>query len=226
MACEEYGMGLGLYYSLWDEHVPSFKENFESEYIDYMLKHLEEQMDGRYGKIVELWMDGPWKKLCPEWRYDLIYDLVKRLQPECQIGINHTIGEPGLGDPDIRYQPKNYQMNDPIRNFPSDFRLWDPYLCKKDDPKIYTYDGEKYYMPFEVTLCSREGFSWFNSEDYDEKPLVDKNYIADCYRQVIAQDNLLVINLPPDTNGKLSEKDVKNVMDVSDIVGIRRMHKA
>lgn len=221
-ACKEYGLGLGLYYSLWDEHEPTFYEDFDPGYINYMLKQLGELLDGRYGEIVELWFDGPWKKLCEQWRYDLIYDQVKRLQPLCQIGINHTIGEPGLGDPQERYLPKNYQSFDPIRNFPSDFRLWDPHICRKDDPKLYTYKGENYYMPFEQTICSREGFSWFYSNEYEGKPLIDKNYIADCYRQISAQENLMVVNLPPDIHGELSRQDVKNLIEVADILGIRR----
>ncbi len=221
-ACKKYNMSFGLYYSLWDEHEPSFQNDFDEGYINYMLRHLEELMDGRYGEIVELWLDGAWKKLCEEWRYDLIYDLVKRLQPQCQVGINHTIGEPGLGDPDDRYLPKNYQQYDPIRNFPSDFRLWDPHICRKDDPKIYTRDGQNYYMPFEQTICSREGFSWFYSDTYEEKPLIDKNYIADCYRQITAQDNLMVVNLPPNKEGRLSVNDCKNLMDVADLLGIHR----
>lgn len=120
-ACKKYGMGLGLYYSLWDRKEISYKENFNEGYIPYMLNQLEELMDGRYGDIVELWLDGPWEKYSVQWRYDLIYDLVKRYQPMCQIGINHTIGLPSLSDPGDRYLPCNYQEGDPIRNFPSDF---------------------------------------------------------------------------------------------------------
>lgn len=221
-ACKEYGIQMALYYSLWDRHEPSYTENFDKGYIPYMLKQLEELMDGRYGEIAELWMDGPWDKLCPQWRYDLIYDLVKRLQPDCQIGINHTIGEPGLGDPSERYQPQNYQLYDPIRNFPSDFRLWDPYLCKEDDPKLYTWEGEHYYMPFEQTICSRDGFSWFYCENYEDKPVMDPEYIAKSYRQITAQDNLMVVNLPPDIHGRLVQSDVDNILHVADLLGIRR----
>ncbi|MDF2537391.1 MAG: calcium:sodium exchange protein [Herbinix sp.] len=221
-ACKKYNMKLGLYYSLWDEHEKSFKEDFENGYISYMLKQLTELFNGRYGEIVELWFDGAWKKLCPEWRYDLIYDLVKRLQPKCQIGINHTIGRPGLGDPEDRYKPENYQLYDPIRNFPSDFRLWDPYICRKDDPKLYTYDHQVYYLPYEQTICSREGFSWFFSDDYEKKALTSVDDIAESYRQLTEQDNLLVVNVPPNRNGNLVKSDVDNLLKVADRLGIRR----
>ncbi|MDF2541372.1 MAG: calcium:sodium exchange protein [Herbinix sp.] len=221
-ACKEYGINLGLYYSLWDEHEATFTEDFDPGYITYMKNQLTELMDGRYGEIIELWFDGAWKKLCPEWHYDEIYDLVKKLQPSCQIGINHTIGTPGLGDPDERYMPKNYQNYDPIRNFPSDFRLWDPHLCRPDDPKLYTHDGKTYYMPFEQTICSREGFSWFYSDTYEEKPFTKSEYIAECYRQLVAQDNLMVVNMPPNREGKLVQSDIDNLYQCAELLGIKR----
>ena len=224
-ACRKYGLKLGLYYSLWDEHEPSFEKDFDQGYLCYMNRQIQELMDGRYGEIVELWLDGPWKKMCPEWRFDLIYDLVKRMQPHCQIGINHTIGLPGIGDPDDRYLPQNCHRGDPIRNFPSDFRLWDPHLPSEEDPKIYAHVGKLYYLPFEVTICSREGFSWFHSNVYEEKPLIPAGYIEQCYRQISKQDNIMVVNLPPDIHGKLSAKDVSNILKVADELGIRRYWK-
>ena len=98
--------------------------------------------------------------------------MVKNINPSCQIGINHTIGRNTL-EPEERYMPERCIEGDPIRMFPSDFRLWDPYPCSENDPKIYTYKGEKYYLPFEMTICSREGFSWFNSDEYEKKEFTD-----------------------------------------------------
>lgn len=57
-----------------------------------MQARLTELMDGRYGSIAELWLDGGWDKARSQWKLEELYDLVKRLQPGCQIGINHTVG--------------------------------------------------------------------------------------------------------------------------------------
>lgn len=222
-ACKKYGMGLGLYYSLWDRKEISYKENFNEGYIPYMLNQLEELMDGRYGDIVELWLDGPWEKYSVQWRYDLIYDLVKRYQPMCQIGINHTIGLPSLSDPGDRYLPCNYQEGDPIRNFPSDFRLWDPHPCRVDDPKLFMHEGELYYMPFEMTICSREGFSWFYSNIYEQKPVLDVKETVEKIKTAFAAKNVVVINMPPNIHGKLVEGDVKHLMDIGKELGILRV---
>ena len=224
-ACAKYGIKLGLYYSLWDRSEPSYTRDFSGEYVPYMLRQLTELMDGRYGEIVELWLDGSWDKSCAQWRLDLIYDLVKRLQPKCQIGVNHTVGvySEEAGGPEERYQPKNYQEGDPLRMFPSDFRLWDPHMCRADDPKIYTFGGQEYYMPFEMTICSRDGFSWFYSNIYEKKPLMNVDEVVRNCETLFAQGNLVVINMPPDVHGRLVEGDVANLMEIARRLGRARV---
>ena len=224
-ACAKYGIKLGLYYSLWDQSEPSYTRDFSGEYVPYMLRQLTELMDGRYGEIVELWLDGSWDKSCAQWRLDLIYDLVKRLQPKCQIGVNHTVGvySEEAGGPEERYQPKNYQEGDPLRMFPSDFRLWDPHMCRADDPKIYTFGGQEYYMPFEMTICSRDGFSWFYSNIYEKKPLMNVDEVVRNCETLFAQGNLAVINMPPDVHGRLVEGDVANLMEIARRLGRARV---
>ena len=224
-ACAKYGIKLGLYYSLWDRSEPSYTRDFSGEYVPYMLRQLTELMDGRYGEIVELWLDGSWDKSCAQWRLDLIYDLVKRLQPKCQIGVNHTVGvySEEAGGPEERYQPKNYQEGDPLRMFPSDFRLWDPHMCRADDPKIYIFGGQEYYMPFEMTICSRDGFSWFYSNIYEKKPLMNVDEVVRNCETLFAQGNLAVINMPPDVHGRLVEGDVANLMEIARRLGRARV---
>ena len=221
-ACKKHGVKLGLYYSLWDRHEKCYPD--DEAYADYMIAHLTELMDGRYGEIVELWLDGEWDKPCRSWQLDRIYNTVKTLQPKCQIGVNQTIGEfnDETGAPGERYLPVNYQENDPIRMFPSDFRLWDPNMCRENDPKIYTFNGEKYYMPFEQTICSRKDFSWFYCDIYADKPMMDKEEIIRNYKILEKTNNLMVINLPPDKGGKLVDGDVKQLLEIADALGIRR----
>ena len=224
-ACAKYNIKLGLYYSLWDCTEPSYQKDFANGYVPYMLHQLTELMDGRYGEIVELWLDGSWDKSMTDWRLDLIYDTVKQLQPGCQIGVNHTVGEytntPGFDEKE-RWLPQNYQPNDPLRMFPSDFRLWDPHCCRADDPKIYTFEGERYYLPFEMTICSREGFSWFYSNIYENKDFIPVDKVVMDYKTVTAAGNMVVINMPPNTEGKLVQGDIDHLMAISRSLGINR----
>ena len=217
-ACRKYGIKLGLYYSLWDRNAPQYKEDFDSGYIPYMLEQLTELMDGRYGEIVELWLDGQWDKTRRQWQLDRIYDLVKRLQPGCQIGVNGTVGADNdkASMPDEEYLPAKCRQGDPLCMFPSDFRLWDPHPCRKGDPKIYTIEGKEYYLPFEMTICSREGDSWFYKDTYEKAPLKDAEETAALCRMVFEEENIVVINLPPDKKGKLVEADVTRLMEIAD----------
>lgn len=226
IACKKYGIKLGVYYSLWDRNAKCYKN--DEEYVKYMENQLTELLDGRYGEIVELWFDGGWDKSCRNWQLDRLYNLIKTLQPSCQIGVNHTVGKykEKAGGPKKRYLPINYKDRDPLRMFPSDFRLWDPYMCREDDPKIYTFNGLEYYMPFEMTICSRKEFSWFYSDTYDNKPLMDANEIVKNYRTLMKSNNLMVINLPPTYHGKLPQGDVENLNKVAQELGIARKYKA
>ena len=212
-ACDKYGIELGIYYSLWDRNAHSYKTDFKNGYLPYMREQITELLT-RYGDICELWLDGSWDKPGNEWEFDALYDMVKSINPSCQIGINHTIGRNTL-EPEERYQPKNCVEGDPIRMFPSDFRLWDPYSCADKDPKLYTFEGKTYYLPFEMTICSREGFSWFNSDEYEKKPLLNVEETALNCLNAIRQQNNVVINMPPGKDGKLSQGDISHLMEIS-----------
>lgn len=96
-------------------------------------------------------------------------------------------------------------------------------MCRENDPKIYTFNGKEYYLPFEQTICSRKEFSWFYSDTYASKPLMNAQEIAKNYRILEKNGNMLVINMPPDHNGKLVTGDVENLMEIADMLNIRRI---
>ncbi len=51
---------------------------------------------------------------------------------------------------------------------------------------------------------------------------MDANEIISNYHILEKTNNVMVINLPPDKNGKLVDGDVKNLMKISDLLEIRR----
>ena len=221
-ACKKYGIKLGLYYSLWDRHENCYKDN--EAYVQYMEKQLTELLDGKYGEVVELWLDGGWDKACCDWQLDRLYNLVKTLQPSCQFGVNVTIGKFNnkKGNPKKRYLPKNQRNYDPIRMFPSDFRLWDPHMCANTDPKLFTFNKKVYYLPFEQTVCSREGGPWFYNDNYETRPFYDIDTVVNNYKILEKNQNIMVLNLPPDRNGKLVQSDIDNLMLISEKLGLKR----
>ena len=135
-ACKKYNIGLGLYYSLWDrkENGNDYTNNrhpyqyrvdslLDKSYNTYMINQLNELMDitDNYSAIVEFWFDGGWTKANYRWPLKEIYQTIKSREPECQIGINWTIGLPENPDYQAVF-PKQQKEGYPIRYFPSDFR--------------------------------------------------------------------------------------------------------
>lgn len=223
-ACKKYGVKLGLYYSLWDRHEKCYSDN--EKYVDYMCNQLTELLGGKYGEVVELWLDGSWdKKNNTDWNISRLYDLVKRLQPNCVMSSNITIGEDtATGWNDVKYMPEKYEENMPIRYFPSDFRLWDPNFTKegKEDPKLYMHDGKQYYMPFEATICIRNMRNWFWDPFYKFDRLVGVKFVAKKYTHLINQNNVLVVNVAPDKNGRQINGDIKRLNKIAKALGIYR----
>jgi len=112
--CKKQGIQLGLYYSTLDwsrEDYPhetgrtgkasgrSKKSDYAS-YLQFMKNQLTELLTN-YGPILSIWLDGHWDQTNPEgdadrssridWKYDEIYSLIHRLQPNCLIGNNHHL---------------------------------------------------------------------------------------------------------------------------------------
>jgi len=112
--CHKQHIKLFLYYSLLDWH----REDYPHEtgrtgqktgrtgkgdyahYLQFMENQLTELLTN-YGEIAGIWFDGHWDQTNPEgqkdrasridWRYDEIYSLIHRLQPQCMIGNNHHL---------------------------------------------------------------------------------------------------------------------------------------
>ncbi len=219
-ACKKYDIGLGLYYSLWDrkengndyqngdKHPHLYTENalLDKKYNTYMINQLNELIDitEKYTPIIEFWFDGGWTKANHRWFLKEIYQTIKSREPECQIGINWTIGLPENPDYHAVY-PKDQKEGYPIRYFPSDFRLGDPLLPALNDPKIFTHNKKEYYMPWESTVCISQ--RWFyNTTDTIFKPI---NELVELYKIASAQDNILILNCPPNREGKIRSKDIE-----------------
>lgn len=212
-ACEKYGIKLALYYSLWDRHEPSYSN--DAAYNQYMLRQLTELFEN-YGAIHELWLDGGWDKANTRWPSTEIYDLVRRLQPDCQVSTNWTIGTPT--NVDQQAYPADQQNGYPIRYFPSDFRLGDPHLPKFPDPKAFSKNGNSYYLPFESTVTLSSQDRWFyHTGDSTNKSI---SALAKLYCAATAQDNILVFNAPPDRSGRVRDIERNTLFQLRDKLGL------
>lgn len=216
-ACKKHGVKLGLYYSLWDRHEPSHGDKDPAKYVTFMKNQLTELLSN-YGPVCELWFDGGWAKPDAAWDIPGVYSHIKKLQPDCQVTVNHTIAIPGK--PGSIRQPNDYVKGDPIRFWPVDFRSKDPNIVRSDDPKEYTGpDGKLHYLPFEHTICISDRWNWFQKKD--EVPARTPDELEEMYYWCTANNNALIVNIPPDTTGRLRENEVRAILTTADQLGIR-----
>ena len=112
--CHRQGIKLFVYYSLLDWYRNDYpwetgrtghgsgrtaKSDY-AHYLQFMKDQLTELLTG-YGEISGVWFDGHWDQTAPEgatdrasrldWRYEEIYELIHKLQPQCLIGNNHHL---------------------------------------------------------------------------------------------------------------------------------------
>ena len=213
-ACKKYNIGLGLYYSLWDRRQNGNTQDtsLDRPYNKFLIGQLKELMaitKKSDVKIVEFWFDGGWLKHNVRWPTEEIYTVIKSREPQCQVGINWSIGTPENTD-QHPVLPTQQKAGYPIRYFPSDFRLGDPYLPADPDPKIFTNNNAQYYMPWESTICI-SGKWFYNTKDTVYKPI---EVLVKNYKIATAQKNILILNTPPNRDGKIRQKDIEILMEI------------
>jgi alpha-L-fucosidase len=223
-SCRKYGIELGLYYSLWDRHWGNgvmrdrkpdpMEPGVAKKYVGYMKAQLKELLTG-YDDICELWLDGGWVQPRDTWRIDEVYSLVKKRQPACAVGINHSIGFPD--NPDATAGSDQQKESYPIRYFPGDFRLIDPHLPVDPDPKLFSHDNALYYLPFETTVCLNQNW-FFNTSDAFVKTL---DALESLYRRATAQDNVLILNSPPNREGRMTESNARRLAELAGRLNLR-----
>jgi alpha-L-fucosidase len=69
-------------------------------------------------------------------------------------------------------------------------------------------------MPWETTVCISE--KWF----YNTKDTIYKTpgELLQLYKQATAQDNILILDMPPDRSGRLREKDIQLVLALRKLI--------
>jgi len=208
-ACRRHGIELALYYSIWDRHELSYRDADKYRYIKWMKGQLRELLT-QYGEVCELWLDGQWDRKCEEWYLPEVYGFVKGLQPGCQVGVNHTVDKmPGL------------QREGGVMSYwPSDFRLYDPYLPAANDPKIFVDgQGRRVYLPFEATVTMSPVGNWFAHEG---DPLaMEVEWMEEILWRATQGGNVLVMNVSPRKDGTIFEATRRNLMSLAERVGLK-----
>ena len=220
-ACKKYGIKLGLYYSIWDQHWDNTHplSNYTSQserdhdYAIFANNQIDELMSN-YGEVCELWIDGGWEKETSRWEYERIYDTVKRKNPNCQMSVNLTLGNTPIA---------NLKGGEEIVNFPSDFKLYDGQdTSPNGDPKVFNYQGKEYYLPFEGTFIIGNEWFWNSHSRQDNMREKDPQKIVEWYNKYVNQKNTLVVNIPPSNKGVQTQHEINFIYDAANRLNIAR----
>ncbi len=205
-ACREAGVKLGLYLSPWDRHEGSYGDS--PRYNEYYQNQLTELLT-QYGPIAEVWFDGacgegPNGKR-QEYDWKSYHALVRRLQPAAVIfsdagpDVRWIGNEKGIaGDP-------CWATVDPMKvPFPGTGGADVQVALQHGDP------GGSVWRPGESDVSIRPGWFWHRKED-DRVRSVDS--LVDLYFKSVGRNSLLLLNVPPNDQGLLSEVDVKRLLE-------------
>lgn len=197
--CHKQGIKIFAYYSTLDwmrEDYPhttgrtgqhsgrTGKGNYD-EYFKFMKAQLTELLTN-YGEISGIWLDGHWDQTNVEgsedmtsrldWRYEELYALVHKLQPQCLIGNNHHV---------MPFEGEDFQMFE--RDLPG------------ENKSGLSFQGTSDKLPLET--CETINHSWgFNIKDNTYKST--KELVHLLVRAAGHGANLL-LNIGPLPNGAI-----------------------
>ena len=84
-------------------------------------------------------------------------------------------------------------------------------------------NGDKYYLPFEHTICLSKQWNWFQKDVPMETRAIDE--LEELFYRTMANNNTLVINVPPDKRGLMRQNEINTLMELRDRVGLNKVGK-
>ncbi len=226
-ACREEGIALGVYLSPWDRHEPSYGDS--PRYNEHFRGQLRELLTN-YGPVAEVWFDGangegPNGKR-QEYDWPSYYKVIRELQPGAVIF--------GMA-PDVRWvgTESGYGRETEWSVVPAD--VPDPAAIAASSqqhpldgafkPKDFTNDDlggrEKIaaamalvWYPAETDVSIRPGWFYHAQEDAQVKT---PEKLVDIYFSSVGRNGVLLLNIPPDKRGRITD------FDVAALRGMRRI---
>ncbi|WP_327659360.1 MULTISPECIES: alpha-L-fucosidase [unclassified Streptomyces] len=189
-ACRAAGIGFGVYLSPWDRHAPEYAD--PAAYTELYTEQIRELCTW-YGPLMELWFDGAGSDGY-EYDWTAIMAVARKHQPDAMVF--------NMGDPTIRW----------VGN--EDGLAADPVEYVVDHTQMSNYTvvtaefAEALYLPPECDVSIRRGWFWHP----DDEPKSLEHLLAIHYRSVGLGANLL-LNLPPDTRGRIPDADAARVAE-------------
>ncbi len=226
-ACRAAGLGLGIYLSPWDRHEKTYGDS--PAYNEHFRGQLRELLTW-YGPVDEVWFDGAngegpnGKRQVYDW--PSYYKVIRELQPQAVVfgmapDVRWVGTESGYGR-ETEWSVIPLALPRPIdagilrRPFPLD-DIWVPGDLTGEDlgsrSKLAAASALAWY-PAETDVSIRPGWFYHEKEDGQVKT-PDK--LVDIYYSSVGRNSVLLLNVPPDKRGLVSDADIRS------LAGMRRI---
>ncbi len=210
LACDEYGLKMGVYLSPWDRNSAVYGT---PEYLVYYRNQLRELLTN-YGDIFEVWFDGAnggdgyyggareIRRIDNKTYYDWpnTHQIVRELQPDAVM-----FSDAG---PDIRWVGNESGMGSPTN--------W----CLLNKDELYPggnfarilgagHENGSHWVPAEVDVSIRPGWFWHETQD---SLVRSPENLLELYYSSVGRNSNLLLNVPPDKRGLLNERDIESLL--------------
>lgn len=202
MAAKEGGVELGVYLSPWDRHERCYGKSLE--YNEFYLGQMTELLT-RYGEIKEVWLDGAKGEGEKDMDYffDIWFNVIHQLQPGAVI-----FSDAG---PDVRWVGDEAGV--------AGSTCWSSFnrsaaKIGDTDPQ-YSRGGDQLghdWVPAECDVSIRPGWFWHASES-PKSALT----LLDIYYKSVGRNCLLLLNVPPNSSGLISDEDIQVLKQFSNL---------
>jgi alpha-L-fucosidase len=194
-ACHKYGLKVGIYYSPYDSATPLY-ENDPKGYDDYFIGHMRELL-GNYGTVDMLWFDGCHSE-SHVYDWDRIATEIHALAPGALIF--------NMGRPDFRWIGNEYG----VATLPT-WNIVDKLsFSVQKSLDVDTLD-DAMWLPAECD-CRMRLHSWgWNPDDEDTVKSVDE--LMGLYQYSVGRGCNLLLNIGPNRDGLLPEKDAERLLE-------------
>ena len=218
-ACDKYGIKFGVYLSPWDRNASCYGDS--PKYNEFFIEQLTELLTN-YGEVHEVWFDGAngegpnGKK--QEYDWTAILSTIRRLQPRAVTAIMgddvRWVGnERGLGRETewsaTVLTPGTYARCEE-QNKALGVKATSKDLGGRD---MFVNAKELFWYPSEVDVSIRPGWFYHQQEDNQVKSL---KHLTDIYFKSVGYNSVLLLNIPPDQRGRISDADVNRLKEFAD----------
>lgn len=218
-SCRKYGLKLGLYLSPWDRNHPTYGAG--EAYNKVYLEQLRELLTN-YGEVDEVWFDGangegPNGKR-QEYDWDAVVSLISELQPNAITAIMgrdvRWVGnERGLGR-ETEWSATVLPPSSLDKSKQIEEALGIDAVSQDLGSRAMLEEAtELFWYPSEVDVSIRPG--WFYHESEAPKSL---EQLAHIYFSSVGMNSSLLLNIPPNREGRLDDKDVARLREFGHFV--------